>query len=64
MYSTKAHKTLHTPLYKYCFKYPVIKWSMLFVEVLARYYTWYMIQKIAYPTKYALMYMCAQLKLY
>ena len=62
MYSTKAHKNLYTPLYD--FEYPMVKWSIPLVETPARYYTWYMMRKIAYPPKYSLIYMCAQLKVY
>ena len=64
MYWTKAYTTLYTPLYEYCFEYPMIKWSIPLVLVPASYYNWYMMRKIAYPRKYSLMYMCAQLKVY
>ena len=64
MYSTKAHKALHTPLYEYDFEYPMVQWSIPLVEIPARYYTWYMMRKIAYPPKYSLIYMCVQLKVY
>ena len=64
MYNTKVHKNLQKPFYKYDFEYPMVKWSITLVEIPARYYTWYMMRKIAYPPKYSLVYMCAQLNVY